>query len=319
MLGLVQVDVTERNGRAEVKTRLSARRRDAPQQPAQRQRLGRLHDRRARRHAADDRLHLRQHQGRPTSRATCRSTRSAAPCASPTAAGSRARSRSRATSRSPTPRSTARSRRRASAATSLLRKVSARRVDVGSVSGDVVLQDVQSDRVEAHSVSGNVDFGGALAKNGRYELNSHSGDVRVVVAGGTGFELEANSFSGSVQVRPPDHDAGRRRSATRAGAARSAASTATAARSSTSRRSPAASSFRSANATTSVVHVERVSPCRVSRRPRPGCPAHQRFSGRKRLRRSGSTWHFPCSNSSKPSATRCPYNAGVDGATVHAG
>ena len=81
----------------------------------------------------------------------------------------------------------------------VLRKVTARRVELGSVSGDVIIQDVQSERVEAHSVSGNVDFGGALAKNGRYELTSHSGDVRISVAGATGFELEANSFSGSVR------------------------------------------------------------------------------------------------------------------------
>jgi DUF4097 and DUF4098 domain-containing protein YvlB len=81
----------------------------------------------------------------------------------------------------------------------LLRKVTARRVEVGSVSGSVVVQDVQCDRVEAHSVSGNVEFAGALAKGGRYALNSHSGDVRIAIGGGTGFEVEANSFSGSVR------------------------------------------------------------------------------------------------------------------------
>jgi hypothetical protein len=81
----------------------------------------------------------------------------------------------------------------------VLRKVTARRVELGSVSGGVTIQDVQSERVNAHSVSGNVDFGGALAKNGRYELTSHSGNVRISVAGATGFELEANSFSGSVR------------------------------------------------------------------------------------------------------------------------
>jgi DUF4097 and DUF4098 domain-containing protein YvlB len=62
---------------------------------------------------------------------------------------------------------------------------------------------VQSDRVEAHSVSGNVDYSGALAKKGRYELTSHSGDVRLAVGGGTGFELEASSFSGSVRSDLP--------------------------------------------------------------------------------------------------------------------
>ena len=98
-----------------------------------------------------------------------------------------------------------------------LRKVSARRIDVGSVSGTVTVQDTQCDRVEAHSVSGTVEFGGTLAKGGRYELNSHSGDVRVILAGATGFELEANSFSGSIHSDLPlkiqgNDDRGRRRS-----------------------------------------------------------------------------------------------------------
>jgi DUF4097 and DUF4098 domain-containing protein YvlB len=81
----------------------------------------------------------------------------------------------------------------------VLRKVTARRVNVGSVSGTVQVEDVQCDRVEAHSISGDVEFAGSLAKGGRYELTSHSGTVRVGVAGNTGFELEANSFSGSVR------------------------------------------------------------------------------------------------------------------------
>jgi DUF4097 and DUF4098 domain-containing protein YvlB len=100
----------------------------------------------------------------------------------------------------------------------VLRKITARRVELGSVSGSVVIEDVQSERVEAHSVSGNVDFGGALAKQGRYELTSHSGDIRISVAGGTGFELEADSFSGSIRSDLPIrtqggdlNDRGRRR------------------------------------------------------------------------------------------------------------
>jgi DUF4097 and DUF4098 domain-containing protein YvlB len=96
-----------------------------------------------------------------------------------------------------------------------LRKVAARRIDVGSVSGSVAVQDITCDRVEAHSVSGSVEFGGALAKGGRYEFNSHSGDVRVVLAGSTGFELEANSFSGNIRSDLPiklQGDVGRRRS-----------------------------------------------------------------------------------------------------------
>jgi DUF4097 and DUF4098 domain-containing protein YvlB len=81
----------------------------------------------------------------------------------------------------------------------VLRNVGARRVNVGSVSGTVQIDDLQCDRVEAHSISGDVQYSGALTKGGRYELTSHSGSVRVGVSGNTGFELEANSFSGSVR------------------------------------------------------------------------------------------------------------------------
>jgi DUF4097 and DUF4098 domain-containing protein YvlB len=97
----------------------------------------------------------------------------------------------------------------------LLRNLKARGLNVDSVSGNVSLQDVACDRVDAQSVSGDLDFSGPLAKGGRYELTSHSGQVRVAVAGGTGFELEATSFSGSVRSDIPlnaqANDSSRRR------------------------------------------------------------------------------------------------------------
>lgn len=91
-----------------------------------------------------------------------------------------------------------------------VRKVAARSIEVGSISGSVVVQDARCDRVQAHTISGNVEFGGTLAKGGRYELNSHSGDVRVALAGGTGFEVEATSFSGSIRSDFPVTIAGDR-------------------------------------------------------------------------------------------------------------
>lgn len=81
----------------------------------------------------------------------------------------------------------------------VLRKVKAQRLELGSISGDVLLDDVDSQRVDAQSVSGNVRFGGLVAKGGRYELSSHSGNVNVALGGSTGFEVEATSFSGSVR------------------------------------------------------------------------------------------------------------------------
>jgi hypothetical protein len=81
----------------------------------------------------------------------------------------------------------------------MLRKVKARLLDLGSISGDVLLDDVDCQQVEAQTVSGNVRFGGPVAKGGRYELSSHSGNVTLALGGSAGFEIEATSFSGSVR------------------------------------------------------------------------------------------------------------------------
>ena len=53
------------------------------------------------------------------------------------------------------------------------------------------------DRVK--TVQGNLDYTGDLARSGRYEFNSHSGDIRLVLSGNTGFEVLANTFSGMVR------------------------------------------------------------------------------------------------------------------------
>src|SRR5262249_49601278 len=75
----------------------------------------------------------------------------------------------------------------------------ARSLDVGTVSGDVMLVDVACERVGIRSTSGSVEYGGTLARRGRYEVNSHSGNVRFTLAGDVGFELTASSFSGSIR------------------------------------------------------------------------------------------------------------------------
>jgi hypothetical protein len=85
----------------------------------------------------------------------------------------------------------------------LFRRVTARRADGTSVSGNIKFEDVQSERVSGQTTSGSVWFAGTLARNGRYELKSFSGEVRVLLAGSTGFEVDANSFSGEVRTDLP--------------------------------------------------------------------------------------------------------------------
>jgi len=79
----------------------------------------------------------------------------------------------------------------------------ARALELGSVSGDVLLSDVSCERLSVHSVSGSLEYAGALARRGRYEINTHSGSVRLTLSSDTGFELTANSFSGSIRSDLP--------------------------------------------------------------------------------------------------------------------
>lgn len=98
-----------------------------------------------------------------------------------------------------------------------VRQSAAPRMELGSVSGNVAVVDVRCERLEAETISGNIDMTTPLEKGGRYELSSHTGVIRVVPTGNTGFELEADSFSGNIQseltldnVRQGTADYGRR-------------------------------------------------------------------------------------------------------------
>lgn len=78
-----------------------------------------------------------------------------------------------------------------------------RTLEAGTVSGNVRLSGSQIERLEAKSLSGDVEFEAPLVKGGRYEFTSHSGNVRIILSGNTGFELDADTFSGSVRSDVP--------------------------------------------------------------------------------------------------------------------
>jgi DUF4097 and DUF4098 domain-containing protein YvlB len=80
-----------------------------------------------------------------------------------------------------------------------IRSAKARSVDADSTSGEVRLIDIVSDRVTAKAMSGDVSFAGTLAKGGRYQFHSQSGDVRLTLGADSGFELDASTFNGSVR------------------------------------------------------------------------------------------------------------------------
>lgn len=79
------------------------------------------------------------------------------------------------------------------------RNLRARAVALQSVSGTLHFDRVDAARALLRTVSGDIEYGGRLSRSGRYELRSHSGDLRIAPAGDSGLDVEANTFSGSVR------------------------------------------------------------------------------------------------------------------------
>jgi DUF4097 and DUF4098 domain-containing protein YvlB len=79
------------------------------------------------------------------------------------------------------------------------RNIKAKLIEVNSTSGDLNLLDVTCGRATGSTMSGDVEFKGPLAKGGRYELRSHSGNVRLMPTSTTGFEVDASTFSGTFR------------------------------------------------------------------------------------------------------------------------
>lgn len=73
-----------------------------------------------------------------------------------------------------------------------------RAIEIELVSGDVSLEKVDSERLHVKSVSGDIVLTGKLAKTGRYDISTHSGDIQVIPEGNAGFDLDAATFSGDV-------------------------------------------------------------------------------------------------------------------------
>ena len=53
-------------------------------------------------------------------------------------------------------------------------------------------------RLQVRAVNGAIEYAGDLVRSGRYQFVTHSGDIRLMLAGNTGFEVQANSYSGNV-------------------------------------------------------------------------------------------------------------------------
>ncbi len=78
-----------------------------------------------------------------------------------------------------------------------LDRIKARRLALSVVTGDITARNVEAGDVELGSHSGDLEFSGGLVRSGRYELRTHSGEIRVSIPKDD-FDLVARSFSGRI-------------------------------------------------------------------------------------------------------------------------
>jgi DUF4097 and DUF4098 domain-containing protein YvlB len=72
-------------------------------------------------------------------------------------------------------------------------------VEVETVSGDIDLRDVVAKQIRTHTTSGDVSFAGAIMPDGRYEYNTHSGEIRLALPADVGAQLNVSTFSGGIE------------------------------------------------------------------------------------------------------------------------
>lgn len=71
-------------------------------------------------------------------------------------------------------------------------------VRVETTSGEIVLQNVRSSNVTLSTVNGEVQYGGSIDNNGRYEFHSHSGDVTLEIPASASAHFSVETFSGEL-------------------------------------------------------------------------------------------------------------------------
>jgi len=74
---------------------------------------------------------------------------------------------------------------------------------IENTSGHITLRDIRSRLVSVESVSGDIRFDGAIESEGRYEFETHSGTIRLMLPPAVGAQLKLSTFSGSIQSEFP--------------------------------------------------------------------------------------------------------------------
>jgi hypothetical protein len=85
----------------------------------------------------------------------------------------------------------------------LVQTLATRALDVNTVNGDVRITGWSGDRAQIRTLDGDLDLETSLVKGGRYDVESHSGNLNVSLPEQPGFDLEAHTFSGRIRVDFP--------------------------------------------------------------------------------------------------------------------
>ena len=68
--------------------------------------------------------------------------------------------------------------------------------DLQSVTGHVRLTNVEPDRAHLLSMEGDIEYLGRFVPSGRYEFQSHGGNIRLTPTNNQGFDIQARTFGG---------------------------------------------------------------------------------------------------------------------------
>lgn len=88
-------------------------------------------------------------------------------------------------------------------------------LEVETVSGEMRLGGIRSKMLRTETVSGELEYEGSLDADGRYDFQSHSGDMRLSVPPDAGGTVRLETFSGSVEsdfamtIQPSGHGSDR--------------------------------------------------------------------------------------------------------------
>ncbi len=81
----------------------------------------------------------------------------------------------------------------------VMQELRGRRLDLHTVSGNMSLQNIDAERALLQSMAGNLEYIGRLLRTGRYKLQTHGGNIRVVPSGTPGFDLDATTHRGDLR------------------------------------------------------------------------------------------------------------------------